>query len=176
MRGLVLHNTLERGVGISISLSLYAAVKWISGISDNWQSLSGPRSSEMEDQAWAQTGHLQSFDHTAQLDKFYNHVHDKQFTRGKALKACPGYKQPRSLHFITPLCQAFPCCISVGLFLHHTHDLWAICHHLQEVQNHPQWRGKDGAAPPRHPQPHRDQPSSSNVMQNDTRNKRKMWK
>lgn len=31
-------------------------LKLISGISKNQQSLSGPRSSKMEDQAWAKTG------------------------------------------------------------------------------------------------------------------------
>lgn len=80
-------------------------VKLISGISNNQQSLSGPRSSKITDQARAQMD-IQSFNQTVQFEKFYSHFHDKQYTRGKALKIYPG---PRSLHFIKSLCQAFLC-------------------------------------------------------------------
>lgn len=107
IRGLLLHKTMGKRVGNGISTKPNAVVKLISGISNNRQSLSGPRSSKITDQAWDQTD-IRSFNQTAQFEKFYNHFHDKQLTRGKALKV---YQGPRSLHFIKSLCQAFPCCM-----------------------------------------------------------------
>lgn len=75
IRGLVLHKTLGRRVGIGISTKPNAVVKLISGISNNRQSLSGPRSSKITDQAWAQID-IQSCNQTARFEKFYNHFYE----------------------------------------------------------------------------------------------------